>query len=149
MTAARGIRNNNPGNIDRGKPPTKWLGLASPAEMTPEQKAESRFAVFRSPEYGIRALAKLLQTYQSKHGLKTVRSIIDRWAPPSENVTSAYVAAVAKGVGVGPDDTVDVRHYATAAALVAAIIAHENSGFRYAPAVLGKGLVLAGVKPDA
>src|SRR4051812_38910947 len=90
----RGIINANPGNIDRGKPPTAWLGLATPAEMTPEQKAEKRFAVFRSPEYGIRALAKLLQTYQSKHGLRTVRGIINRWAPPVENNTGAYVNAV-------------------------------------------------------
>lgn len=137
----RGVRDNNPGNIDRGQP---WLGLAAKAEMTAAQKAETRFCVFRSPEYGIRALAKLLQTYQSKHGLKTVRAIINRWAPPSENVTSAYVAAVAKAVGVGADDPIDVRHYATVAAMVAAIIAHENSGFRYPESTVRQGLTLAG-----
>lgn len=142
----RGVLNNNPGNIDRGQ---QWLGLATKAEMTAEQRRETRFAVFRSSEYGIRALAKLLQTYQSRHGLRTIRGIINRWAPPVENDTGAYARAVAKAVGVRPDDPVDVRDYKTAAALVAAIIAHENAGYRYAATVLAKGLALAGLTADA
>lgn len=146
MTVTRGVRNNNPGNIDRGQ---DWQGLATPTEMTPAQKAEKRFAVFRSPEYGIRALVKLLQTYQSKHRLKTIRGIINRWAPPVENDTGAYARAVAKAVGVGPDDPIDMRDRKTAAALVSAIIAHENSGFRYAAAVFEKGLALAGLAAAA
>jgi hypothetical protein len=146
MTVTRGVRNNNPGNIDRGQ---DWQGLATPAEMTKEQKAEKRFAVFRSPEYGIRALVKLLQTYQTKHGLRTIRGIINRWAPPAENDTGAYARAVAKAVGVGVDDPVDMGNRETAAALVAAIIAHENAGFRYSAAVLDKGLALAGLAAAA
>ncbi|WP_395675526.1 peptidoglycan-binding protein [Inquilinus sp.] len=146
MTVTRGVRNNNPGNIDRGQ---DWQGLATPAEMTKEQKAEKRFAVFRAPEWGIRALVKLLQTYQSKHGLRTIRGIINRWAPPVENDTGAYARAVAKAVGVGPDDTVDMKDHKTAAELVAAIVAHENSGFRYAAAVFDKGLALAGLAAAA
>lgn len=146
MTVMRGVRNNNPGNIDRGQ---QWLGLATKAEMTAEQRRETRFAVFRSPEYGIRALVKLLQTYQAKHGLRTIRGIINRWAPPVENDTGAYARAVAKAVSVGADDPVDMRDRRTAAALVAAIIAHENAGFRYAAAVFDKGLALAGLTAAA
>lgn len=141
-TVTRGVRNFNPGNIDRGQ---QWLGLASKDEMTPEQRRETRFAVFKAPEWGIRALAKLLQTYQSKHGLKTVRGIINRWAPPSENDTGAYVAAVARAAGVGPDEPVSVTERSVATALVTAIIAHENAGYRYPDSVVAKGLELAGV----
>lgn len=51
---ARGERNNNPGNIRHG---SKWQGLS--AEQT-----DKDFCQFISPEYGIRAIYKLLQTYQ-------------------------------------------------------------------------------------
>lgn len=142
MTVTRGVRNNNPGNIDRGQ---NWQGLATKAEMTSEQRLETRFCVFKAPEWGIRALAKLLQTYQSKYGLRTVRGIINRWAPTSENNTGAYVAAVARAVGVAPDAQIDVTDYPTALAIVEAIIAHENAGYRYPLAVVNKGLELAGV----
>ncbi|WP_343714039.1 structural protein [Inquilinus sp.] len=142
-TVPRGIRNNNPGNIDAGQ---AWIGRAERAEMTQEQKAEKRFAIFKAPEWGIRAIAKLLQSYQTKHKLRTVRGIVNRWAPPVENNTSAYVAAVAKAVGVGPDEPVDVTDYDTAARLVDAIIAHENAGYRYPSEVVRRGLALAGVE---
>jgi hypothetical protein len=139
----RGVRNCNPGNIDAGQ---AWIGRATPEEMTPAQRAEKRFAVFKAPEWGIRAIAKLLQTYQAKHKLKSVRAIINRWAPPVENNTSAYVRAVAKAVGVTPDAPIDVTDYDTAVRLVDAIIAHENAGYRYPSETVRRGLALAGVE---
>lgn len=51
---ARGERNNNPGNIRHG---SKWRGLSI-------EQADREFCQFVSPEYGIRAIYKLLQTYQ-------------------------------------------------------------------------------------
>ncbi len=63
---ARGIRNNNPGNIRKGD---NWQGLA--AEQTDEA-----FCVFRSAEYGIRALVKVLLNYEKKYGLNTVRKLL-------------------------------------------------------------------------
>lgn len=139
----RGVRNNNPGNIDKGQ---DWQGLASISEMTPAQKAETRFAVFKAPEWGIRAIAKLLITYQTKYKLASVRKIINRWAPASENNTGAYIKAVANSIGAGPDDAIDVYKLSTAKAIVAAIIAHENAGYAYPDDVLTKGLELAGIK---
>ncbi len=50
----RGIRNNNPGNIDHN-PKNKWQG-----QLQHDPKIEKRFCRFESPEYGIRALMKLL-----------------------------------------------------------------------------------------
>ena len=75
----RGIRNNNPGNIERNA--TRWAG------MTAEQ-TDPRFVVFTSPEYGFRALARTLLTYQRKYGLLSIEDMIGRWAPPNENDTA-------------------------------------------------------------
>lgn len=133
----RGVRNNNPGNIDRNA--TKWQGMAA------DQSGDKRFIVFTSPQYGIRALAKTLLTYQSRYQLMTIRKIINRWAPPVENDTGAYVAAVAKACGVGPDDHVDCDEISVMRPLVVGIIAHENAGYRYPPAIVDEGLHMAGV----
>ena len=137
---SRGYRNKNPGNIDWNER-NKWQGQVG-IEQT---GSPPRFAVFESHEYGIRALAALLTTYQDRHGLRTVRGIIDRWAPPAENVTSAYVDAVARAMDVGRDDQIDVHTYAHMRPLVAAIIKHELGGMPYDAATIDEGLRLAGV----
>jgi len=89
-----GIRNLNPGNIidgqfAQGRP--GYLGV------------NGRFAVFNSMGHGIAALIALLRIYRKQHKLTTVRGIINRWAPPVENNTSAYVDAVCDG-WVRPDE---------------------------------------------
>lgn len=132
---ARGIRNNNPGNIRHGD---AWQGLA-------EQQTDSSFCVFRSPEYGIRALAKVLMNYEKKYGLNTVRKIISRYAPENENDTDAYVKSVAGQLGVDADEPITVRDKATLLVLVKAIIRHENGEQPYSNEILLKGLEMAGV----
>jgi hypothetical protein len=94
----RAVRNQNPGNINAGE---SWEGLMPRAQMTPDQAAETRFAVFESPKWGFRALGIILLNYVRLHGLTTVRQIIGRWAPSIENDTGSYVTAVARGVGRG------------------------------------------------
>lgn len=146
----RGVRNNNPGNIEKG---SAWQGLATHDEMTTEQRAETRFAVFKSPEWGIRALAVVLITYQDKRQAKdgskidTVQEFIERWAPPSENNTRAYWYQVAYKMGVGANQYIDVHDYNVIKPMVQAIIAHENSGYEYPDELIDKGLMLAGIKP--
>lgn len=139
----RGIRNNNPGNIERG---ANWQGLAEPHEMTPDQKTETRFAVFRSPEWGIRAIARILATYRTKHRLTTVLGIISRWAPASENDVESYAAAVSRAIGVTPSNTIDTANPAVLAPLIAAIIQHENGTQPYSMETIRAGIALAGVK---
>lgn len=146
----RGVRNNNPGNIEKG---AAWQGLATQAEMTAEQRLETRFAVFKAPEWGIRALAVTLITYQDKRKAKdgssidTVQEFIERWAPPGENNSQAYWLQVAYKVGVGATDRINVHDYATMRNMIVAIIAHENAGYAYPDDLIDKGLMLAGVKP--
>lgn len=133
----RGVRNHNPGNIERNA--TRWQGMSA------DQSGDARFVVFEAPEWGIRALARTLVTYQDKHKLRTVRGIINRWAPPAENATATYIAAVARALRVTADQTIDVHAPATMAALVAAIIRMECANYAYPAAVLAEGLRRAGI----
>lgn len=115
----RGIRNNNPGNIDYNRA-NKWKGQLGLEVGTPKP----RFARFDTPENGIRAIAKLLLGYHRK-GFTTVAAMINRWAPPVENDTGSYAHAVAKRLGVKPDQPITLD-YKTLVIFVTAIIMHEN-----------------------
>jgi hypothetical protein len=137
----RGIRNNNPGNIEY-QPNTQWQGLADPPV-----EPEGRFARFIDATYGIRAIARLLITYQTKHKCDTVRKIIDRWAPPTENNTAAYIRSICEAVDAYPDEMIDVRDYHTIKPLVKAIIKHENGQQPYSDAQIDKALTMAGIQP--
>lgn len=130
----RGVRNNNPGNIDYN-PANKWQG-----QLPPNPALEKRFARFDSPENGIRALGKLLQTYQTKHGLKTVKAIISRWAPSVENDTEAYVRAVEQRTGTGPGADVNIKDPVVLTGFVKAVIHHENAGYEYPESVVREGV---------
>ena len=114
----RGIRNNNPGNVERGK--DRWLGMSA------DQSADGRFLVFDTPEAGIRALMRILINYQERHGIKTMREAINRWAPPGENNSSAYVQHVSRLTGFDPDEPLDFLDREVNVALTQAIVRHEN-----------------------
>ena len=136
--APRGVRLSNPGNIRHSK--NKWQGMA------PEQP-DPDFVSFIAPEWGVRAIVRLLITYESK-GCNTVAKIVRRYAPPAENDTAAYINPVASVVGVGPNEVIDVDSYDIMRPLVAAIILHENgqAGLKHVSnAVIEEGLRLGGV----
>lgn len=128
----RGIRNNNPANIRHSS--TKWQGQSA-------TQTDAAFVQFDTPEQGIRALSKVLDTYATKYSLRTVRGIINRFAPPSENNTGAYVSAVAGALGVSPDQVIDVAAFKPK--LVAAIIKHENGLNPYTLATINAGVAMA------
>lgn len=134
MSVARGIRNNNPGNIDYN-PTNNWKG-----QLKVDKTIEPRFCRFDTPENGIRALGKLLQTYQSKYGLTTVEGIINRWAPSVENNTKAYVRAVEKTIGSIPGATITLKDPRTLGLFIKAIIRHENSNYEYSDAIMSEGV---------
>ncbi|MGF6208304.1 structural protein [Pseudomonas frederiksbergensis] len=133
-TETRGVRNCNPGNIDYN-PANQWQG-----QLKPDAAIEKRFARFDAPESGIRALGKLLLTYQRKHGLKTVKAIISRWAPSVENDTGAYVRAVEANTGTKPGAEIDLTVPAVMMGFVKAIIHHENAGYAYPDSVVDEGV---------
>ena len=126
---ARGERNNNPGNIDY-HPANKWQG-----QLPHDPKIESRFCRFQSPEYGIRAIYKLLQTYQTKYGLNSVKAIINKYAPPNENNTAGYINRAAADIGIGINDHLNTKDKKTGIALATAIVGVELGYQPYQPAV--------------
>lgn len=138
----RGERNANPGNIVRCSPRVPWQGRKPSAALT-----DPRFEEFIHPKWGIRALAMLLISYQDKHGIHSIRGVIDRWAPPVENNTSAYVAHVAELCGIPADQVILLTDYTIMRSLVVAIICHENGRMTYSAALIDEGLKLAGVVP--
>lgn len=146
MTAqTRGIRNNNPGNIEHG---ANWQGLA-PAD----QQWDERFCTFSAPKYGIRAIARILITYYDHRvaadgsRIDTVQEIVDRWAPPVENNSAAYGQHLRDALGVERGQIINVHDYDTMKTLVETIILHENGVQPYTDAQITQGLVLAGVEP--
>lgn len=138
---SRGYRNKNPGNIDFVLA-NKWQGQLGIEVGVPKP----RFARFATHEFGIRALTALLTTYYDRYACDTVREVINRWAPPQENDTGAYVSAVARKVGVGPDDRINLHQYPVMRPMVEAIIAHELGGNPYADTtIIDDGMKLAGI----
>jgi hypothetical protein len=131
----RGERNNNPGNIERTG--ENWQGMSA------DQSGDSRFIIFDSPEYGIRALGKLLKNYQAQ-GFNTIDSIINKYAPGSENDTIAYINHVAQITGFAPDMPLDVNDPAMLNLMVQAIITHENGRNVYAAETINSGISMIG-----
>jgi len=91
----RGIRLNNPGNI-RKYPDDRWIG-----EVVPGSDAE--FAEFSTMGYGIRAMSIVLTNYVTIYGCRTIAEIINRYSPPVENDTQAYIDDVCHIMRVTPD----------------------------------------------
>lgn len=136
----RGIRNKNPGNLRHGP---AWNGLR-------DVQTDSEFAQFETPEDGLRAMGITLLNYEKRHGLRTVREIANRWAPPigSDSQgnaytqdTSSYAGYVAAFLGVPVYQPIDVRERLPE--LMEAITAYENAGHRYSRPVFDEGVRLA------
>lgn len=129
----RGIRNNNPGNLEASWAFT-WLG---------QNGTDGRFATFTSPEHGIRALGMNLLSYQ-RRGLDTISKIITRWAPPQDNNnTPAYIQKVSRAMGVTPDTRLDVASPSVLSALSKAIIHQENGTIPFSEEVIHNGVFSA------
>ena len=111
----RGIRNNNPLNIRIGN---VWLGEV--AEPT-----DPHFEQFISMAYGVRAGFVLIRRYIKHYHRNTVRSIIQAWAPPSENNTETYIAKVSSLMGIADDTPIVYEDSPLVCRLVAAMIMWE------------------------
>lgn len=128
----RGIRNNNPLNIEKNN--TAWQGKIN--------GADARFATFVSPEYGIRAGAKILLNYQKLYNLDTIEKIFNRYAPPFENNTNAYAEHMAKSLGIKTTDKISLTK-SNLVPLITAMIKHENGVQPYDINTISKGVALA------
>jgi hypothetical protein len=130
------IRTNNPGAL-RPISPDKWRGQTSIIKG-----AKGNFSVFSTPELGTRAFFVNART-QISRGNDTVEKFIYLYAPPSENLTENYVAAVAKKLG-GRTTPISAKNKAQMFALAEAIFRMEagpGSGWekKFTPAVISAG----------
>ena len=123
----RGIRNNNPGNLKYSN--SNWQGKVPYSQNTDfdctSGQVKRTFEQFTQYKYGIRALIKLILNYRQNYNLHSIRQIITRYAPGSENNTGAYVNAVANYMGFMPDIPLP-GDADTMRLLVRAIGKHEN-----------------------
>lgn len=142
----RGIRNHNPGNVLRTKSVT-WQGQAE------DQSGDPEFVVFSAPEWGLRAIARILLSYRNRD-VRTPQAIANRWAPPNhkkpdgtvvKNDTDAYAKALAKALNITIAMPVDVRDPAVMGALIAAIVQKENGQQPYPVELIAKAMDLAGL----
>jgi len=109
-----GLRQFNPGNI---RPGAGFLG---------ETGVGGGYAQFESPEYGLRALSRLLGTYGQKRGVNTLRGLVSRYAPKSDNPESFenYIKYMSDKLGVDPDEEIDLA--GRRAELIPAIVGFEQ-----------------------
>lgn len=96
----RGLRNNNPLNIRHTTGAQPWQGQTG---------NDGKFCIFESMEMGYRAAFRVLNTYNRKHNIYSVREIIYRWAPPRDhNKTRAYIERVCREAGLRETDIIVV-----------------------------------------
>lgn len=115
-SGTRGIRNNNPGNIRKGS--SKWEG-----EIGVDDKG---FIVFKEMKYGVRACMKLVRNYILS-GHDTIRKIISRWAPSSDNnPTESYISYVSTQIGIGSNTKISADDWDKLCKVVVSICYFES-----------------------
>lgn len=112
----RGLRNNNPGNIEINS--DKFQGEVIPSK-------DSRFKQFTTMAYAYRAMFAILSTYL-KRSNNTIEKIIKVWAPPVENNTEGYIASVEKWSGVPRNKVLTPNSGKDCIQIVAAMSRVEN-----------------------
>lgn len=124
----RGVRNNNPGN----------LNFANQTGATKESGENGRFAVFGSMQEGAAALYRQLQLYM-KRGNNTLSGIVNKYAPAGDNNNvGAYISALMKATGKGANEAIDSGDTGTIARLMKGIVDHENGkGYVSASDIMG------------
>mgnify|MGYP003403369059 CR=1 FL=1 len=111
----RGERNNNWGNLKKGYP--FFIGEI--------QGTDQVFRTFSKPEYGFRAMAKVLINLIDKKKLNTISKLINVYAPSSENNTQSYIDALSSNLNIGPNTKITTS-FAELAPLMYYIAIHEN-----------------------
>lgn len=114
---SRGLRNNNPGNIRRSG--TRFRGEVLPG-------SDPSFKEFYTAALGYRAMFVVLDTYARRYALKSIREMITRYAPPSENFTEGYIRFVARTAGITPDEELNTRRPQDMIPVVMAMSEIEN-----------------------
>lgn len=119
LLTPRGIRNNNPGNIERNS--IAWQGALTADQVAAAGAAwDPVYVQFDTPANGVRAIGHVLRAKQAR-GLATVDAVVRDYSSTDQ---AAYVANVAGYLGVDPEQEIDVA--AVLPAFATAIIQQEN-----------------------
>ena len=96
---AEGTLSRKAGNYLNVKAPsdTYWLGQCG--------RDSHGHAVFKSPEWSLRAGTLVLRSYYQRHGIKTIKGIVERF---STNNHAEYTAYLCKRMGLDPDEEFNV-----------------------------------------
>ena len=112
--APRGVRNNNPLNLEYREGQPSVLG------------SDGRFGVYPTMEAGYDAAHNQLKLY-GQRGINTITGIISRWAPSSDgNDVNAYIRRVSQATGIDPNKPLDMNDRQTLQPIMEAMAHHEN-----------------------
>lgn len=112
QASARGLRNNNPGNIKKTAQP--WAGEISGSDPV--------FKSFKSPEAGLKAMSTLLNHYAS-NGINTINRLVRRWSATDQ---SGYARHLATRLGIDVNAPINLRDKSVRGAIMQAMIEFEN-----------------------
>lgn len=116
---ARGARNNNPLNIRRST--SNWYGLKPASECV-----DAEFCEFSELIWGVRAALKLLRSYVKLGKCATLRDVIFRWAPPTENNSRVYLNYVIRQTSIPGDRELDIDDMDRLIAIVRSMARFES-----------------------
>jgi len=102
----------------------------NPGNLRPAGKTTG-FQQFKSVDEGAWAAAKQLKLYYDRDKLDTIDKVISKWAPSSENNTSAYIADVQKRTGFKLGQHINLDDPQTLAMLSSAMFQHESKDYQY------------------
>lgn len=68
----------------------------------------------------------VLDSYRRRYGRNTIRTMIERYAPPTENFTDGYVRFITRRTGIAQDEVLDTRSQRDMIPVVAAMSEIEN-----------------------
>jgi len=118
---ARGIETNNPGNL-RPVTPGIYKGFEGAVGI------EDGFLRFRRPIDGIRAIVINLKIYRSRHKIRTIRGVANRWlskeGTPQDKLK--YAEFISDKTGFRIDKKLDFSDAIVLEKLTRAIIHYEN-----------------------
>ena len=131
---ARGIRNNNPGNLRvRGASRGEWIG----------QKGNDHhgFLTFYRPVEGLHALACALVEHAGRDHVNTVVGLVAEFSPGGESSERSYSKYLAEELDVGEFEKINIPDRLEP--LMRAIIQYECGGMPYTQEQLTDAIPLA------
>jgi hypothetical protein len=139
------LRHNNPGAVSITGDESKSFAARQPGYVGKSPRPANEggyYARYASPEHGVHASSENLKAY-GRSGRNTLSSIVSRWAVGGN---AAYIAALSKFTGYGPNDKIDLEDPSVRAKIIAGMSAFEAGSVRngkiiplYKPEVYERG----------